>query len=136
MRLSSMGMSEPSKPSSEGRRYRSIHRDPPPASLVIAAAGYSDVVGVGLVDYVAQWAGYDTEECIQGAVDDGYAEVYRPDPCGDRRYDTYRLTAKGRRAADRYMGDVFKESAIEAKRAHEEREKMRRSGCDGFAPSQ
>ena len=130
--MSSMRMSEPS---SEGQHYRGIHRDPPPASLVIAAAGYSDVVGVGLVDYVAQWSGYDTEECIQGAVDDGYVEVYRPDLCGDRRYDTYRLTAKGRRAADKYMGDVFKESAIEAKRAHEEREKMRRSGRGGLVQS-
>ena len=34
------------------------------------------------------------------------------------------------------MGGVFKRSAIEAKRAHEEREKMRRSGRDGLAPSQ
>ena len=133
MRLSGMEMSEPS---SEGRRCRSSRRDPSPARLVIAAAGYSDVVSVSLVDYVAQWAGYDTEGCIQKAMDDGYIDVCYPNLYGDRKYDTYRLTAKGRRAADRYMGGVFKRSAIEAKRAHEEREKMRRSGRDGLVPSQ
>ena len=133
MRLSSMGMSEPS---SEGRHCRSTRSDPPPASLVIAAAGYSDVVRVSRIDYAAWWSGYDTEECIEDAMDDGYIEVYRFSPYGDRRYDTYRLTAKGRRAADGHMCDVLKESAIAAKRAHEEREKMRRSGRGGFAPSQ
>ena len=124
-----------SEVSSEGRRCRGIRRDPPPASLVIAAAGYSDVVGVGLVDYVAQWSGYDTEECIQGAMDDGDIEAYELSPHGDRKYDTYRLTAKGRRAADRYMSDVFKESAIEAKRIQKEHEEMRRSGRGGFVQS-
>ena len=132
MRLGSMEMSEPS---SEGRRYRSIHRNPPPTSPVITAAGGSDVVGVGLVDYVAQWAGYDTEECIQKAVDDGYVEVYRPDLCGDRRYDTCRLTAKGRRASDKHMKNVFRRSAIAAKRDQEEREEMRRGGRGGFVQS-
>ena len=111
MRLSGMEMSEPS---SEGRRCRSIRGDSPPARLVIAAAGYSDVVSVSLVDYVAQWAGYDTEGCIQKAMDDGYIDVCYPNLYGDRKYDAYRLTAKGRRAADRYMSDVFKESAIAA----------------------
>ena len=124
-----------SEPSSEGRRYRSIRRDPPPTSLVIAAAGYSDVVSVSRINYVAWWAGYDTEECIQKAVDDGDIEVYYPDVCGDRKYDTYRLTAKGRRAADRHMSNVFRRSAIEAKRDHEEREEMRRGGRSGPALS-
>ena len=132
MRLSSMEMSEVS---SEGRRYQSIRRDPPPVSPVVAAAGYSDTVGVALIDYAAWCAGYDTEECIQKAVDDGYIEVYCPDLCGDRRYDTYRLTAKGRRAADRHMIDVLKESAIEAKRDQEERDEMRRRGRGGPALS-
>ena len=131
--MSSMEMSEPS---SEGRRCRDIRRDPSPASLVIAAAGYSDMVSVSRINYAAWWTGYDTEECVQKAMDDGYIEVYYFNPYGARKYDTYRLTAKGRRAADRYMDGVFKRSAIEAKRAHEEREKMRRSGRDGFAPSQ
>ena len=132
MRLNSMEISETS---SEGRRYRSICRDPPPTSPVIAAAGYSDVVDVGIIDYAAWCAGYDTEECIQKAVDDGDIEVYEFSPYGARGYDAYRLTAKGRRAADRYMGDVFKRSAIEAKRAHEEREEMRRGGRDGLVQS-
>ena len=132
MRLSGMEMSESS---SEELRYRNIRRDPPPTSPVITAAGYSDVVGVGLIDYVAQWAGYDTEECIQKAVDDGDIEVYRFSPYGARRYDTYRLTARGRRAADRHMGDVLRRSAIAAKRDQEERKKMRRSGRDGPALS-
>ena len=121
--------------SSEDGRYRNIRRDPPPTSPVITAAGYSDVVGVGLVDYVAWWAGYDTEECIQKAVDDGDIEVYRFSPYGARRYDTYRLTAKGRRAADRHMSNVFRRSAIEAKRDQEEREEMRRRGRGGPALS-
>ena len=132
-RLSGKGITEPP---SEGQRYRSIHGDPPPASLVIAAAGYSDVVRVSRIDYAAWWSGYDTEECIEDAMDDGYIEVYRFSPYGDRRYDTYRLTAKGRRAADGHMCDVLKESAIAAKRDQEEREEMRRSGRGGFAPSQ
>ena len=119
---------EMSEPSSEGQRYRSIHRDPPPTSPVITAAGGSDVVSVSRINYVAWWAGYDTEECIQKAVDDGDIEVYYPDLWGDRRYDTYRLTAKGRRAADRRMSNAFRRSEIAAKRAHEECEEMRRSG--------
>ena len=126
---------EMSELSSKGRRYQSIRRDPPPTSLVIAAAGYSDMVSVSRINYVAWWAGYDTEECIQKAVDDGDIEVYEFSPYGTRKYDTYRLTAKGRRAADGYMGDVFKRSAIEAKRAYEEREEMRRGGRDGLVQS-
>ena len=93
------------------------------------------MVDVGIIDYAAWWGGYDTEECVQKAIDDGYIEVYCFNLYGDRKYDTYRLTAKGRREADRYMGDVFKRSAIEAKRDQEEREEMRRSGRDGFVQS-
>ena len=130
-----MSSMEMSAPSSEGRHYRSIRKDPPPVSPVIAAAGGSDVVSVSLINYVAWWTGYDTEECIEKAMDDGYIDVCYPDPYGDRKYDTYRLTAKGRRATDRHMSDVFRRSAIAAKRDHEEREKMRRSGRDGPALS-
>ena len=135
MRLSGTGMSEQSKPSSEGRRCRDIRRDPPPVSPVIAAAGGSDVVPVGRIDYVARWAGYDTEECIEKGVDDGYIELYYSNLYGEREYDTYRLTAKGRWASTRHLNDAFKESAAAAKRAHEAREEMRRSGRDGFVRS-
>ena len=132
MRLSGMEMSELS---SEGLRYRCIRSDPPPTSPVIAAAGGLDVVSVSRINYVAQWSGYDTEECIQKAVDDGDIEVYRFNLYGTRRYDTYRLTAKGRRAADRYMSDVFRRSEMAVKRDQEEHEEMRRRGRGGPALS-
>ena len=120
--------------SSEGRRgHQSVGREPTPASIVIAATGGSDVVDVGRINYVARRAGFNAEECIQRAVIEGDIEVYIPNPYGKREYDTYRLTAKGRRAADRHMSDVFKRSAIEVKRIQEEYEERRRSGRDGFA---
>ena len=81
MRLSSMEMPELS---SGGRRCRDIRRDPSPASLVIAAAGYSDMVSVSRINYAAWWTGYDTEECVQKAMDDGYIEVYCFNPYGAR----------------------------------------------------
>lgn len=93
------------------------------------------MVDVGRIDYVARWAGYGTEECIQKAVDDGDIEVYYLNLYGDREYDVYRLTAKGRRASDRHMSGVFKRSAIAARRIQEEYEEMRRSGRDGFVQS-
>ena len=80
-------------------------------------------------------AGYDTEECIQKAADDGDIEVYYLNLYGDREYDVYRLTAKGRRASDRHMSGVFKRSAVAARRIQEEYEEMRRSGRDGFVQS-
>ena len=129
-----MSGTEALESSNEDRRgHQSVGREPAPSSIVIAAAGGADEVDVGRINYVARWAGYNTEECIQRAVNEGHIEVYDFNPHGKREYDTYRLTAKGRRAADRHMTAVFKRSAIAAKRNQEEFDEMRRSGRDGFA---
>ena len=129
-----MSGTEALESSNEGRRgHQSVGREPTPASIVIAATGGSDVVDVGRINYVARRAGFNAEECIQRAVNEGHIEAYDFDLDGDREYDAYRLTAKGRRAADRHMSDVFKQGAIDAKRIQEEYEERRRSGRDGFA---
>lgn len=102
---------------SPGRRgRRSIREDPPPINPVIPAAGGSDTVIVDHIDYVAQWAGYDTEECIQKAVEDGEIELYYKNPYKCRELDVYRLTAKGRRESDRHTSEVFRKSAEAARR--------------------
>ena len=60
--------------------WRDLTGDPPPVNPVIPAAGVSCTVTVGLVDYVARRAGYDTEECIGKALDDGVIELdYKSD---------------------------------------------------------
>ena len=52
------------------RRRWSIRRNPLPINPVILASGGSDTVSVRMVNYVARWADYDTEECIQKALED------------------------------------------------------------------
>ena len=101
---------------SNSRRCRSIREDPLPINPVIPAAGGSDTVIVDFVDYVARWAGYDAEECIQKAVEDDMAELYYRNPYGERGLDMYRLTAKGRRESDRHAREVFRKSAEAAKK--------------------
>lgn len=109
---------------SNSRRCRSIREDPLPINPVIPAAGGSDTVIVDFVDYVARWAGYDAEECIQKAVEDDMVELYYRNPYGERGLDMYRLTAKGRRESDRHAREVFRKSAEAAK-------KWRRGRGDG-----
>lgn len=101
---------------SSRRGRRSIREDPLPINPVIPAAGGSDTVIVDHIDYVARWAGYDTEECIQKAVEDGEVELYYKNPYKDRELDVYRLTAKGRRKSDRRTREVFRKSAEAARR--------------------
>ena len=116
--MSCTGMSE----SPPGRPRLSIRRDPLSTSPAVIAAGFAETVSVDLVNYVAQGLGYDTEECIQKALEDDEIEMYQPN--GRRRgYDVYRLTARGRKAANRYLTEVFTESAERAKRAYEEEQR-------------
>ena len=106
MSLSGTGMSE----GSSGLPRRSIRSDPPSSNPAVIAAGFADMVDVDLVDYAATRLGYDTEECIQKALEDGEIEMYQPSG-GRRGYDVYRLTAKGRREANDHLRYVFRESA-------------------------
>ena len=101
---------------SNSRRCRSIREDPLPINPVIPAAGGSNTVIVDFVDYVARWAGYDTEECIQKAVEDDMVELYYRNPYGERGLDIYCLTAKGRRESDRHAREVFQKSAEAARK--------------------
>ena len=73
---------------------------------------------VDLVNYVATRLGYDTEECIQKALEDDEIEMYQPSG-GRRGYDVYRLTARGRREANEHLRDVFRESAEVARLEYE-----------------
>ena len=99
--------------------WRDLASDPPPVNPVIPAAGFSCTVTVDLVDYVARWAGYDTEECIEKALDDGVIELdYKSD--WSRDHDVYRLTAKGRRMSSEHMREVFVRSARAARKDYEE----------------
>ena len=109
-------MQESSTRQSRPRRRWSIRKNPLPINPVILASGGSDTVLVMMIDYVARWADYDTEECIQKALEDDEIEMYRPSPDGDRGYDLYRLTAKGRRRSDRHIRDVFRRSDELARR--------------------
>ena len=106
MSLSSTGMSE----WSTGLPRRSIRTDPPSSNPAVIAAGFDDLVAVDLVNYAAARLGYDTEECIQKALEDGEIEMYQPSG-GRRGYDVYRLTAKGRREANEHLRNVFRGSA-------------------------
>ena len=109
-----------------GRRCRSYRKDLPCTNPVIPAAGRHDLAGVAVINYVAQRLGYDTEECIRMALEDGYIELYHRNQHGYREYDTYRLTAKGRKARDEHTREVFQRSSEVAKRIKEEKE--RRNG--------
>ena len=97
---------------------QSIRRDPLDTNPAVVAAGFSETTDVGTIAYVAQRIGYDTEECIQKALEDHEIEMYQPSR-GKREYDVYRLTARGRRAADKHLRRVFQESAELAKRDYE-----------------
>ena len=110
----------------KGRRCRSYRKDLPCTNPVIPAAGRHDLAGVAVINYVAQRLGYDTEECIRMALEDGYIELYHRNQHGYREYDTYRLTAKGRKARDEHTREVFQRSSEVAKRIKEEKE--RRNG--------
>ena len=100
---------------------RSFHEDPPRINPVIPAAGGADTLSVSKIDYVARWARYDTEECIRRALEDGEIELFHRNQCGDRSYDMYRLTAKGRNAADEHMRGVIKRSREMTRRAMEQK---------------
>ena len=96
----------------------SIRRDPLPTNPAVVAAGFAETVDVDLVNYVAQRIGYDAEECIQKALEDDETEMYQPSG-GRRGYDVYRLTAMGRKAANRYLKEVFRESEKAARKKYE-----------------
>ena len=78
-----------------------------------------ETVSVYKVDYAAWPAGYDAEECIQKALEDGEIEMYRPSR-GRRGYDIYRLTAKGRRISDTHLREMLRRSAEAARLEYEE----------------
>ena len=103
--------------SSRSRPLQSIRRDPLPTNPAVVAAGFSETADVAVINYVARRIGYDTEECIQKALEDNEIEMYRPSR--NREYDVYRLTARGRRAADEHLRKVFQESAELARRGYE-----------------
>ena len=115
MSLSGTGKSE----WSTGLPRRSIRTDPPSANPAVIAAGFDDLVDVDLINYAAVRLGYDTEECIQKALEDDEIEMYQPSG-GKRGYDVYRLTAKGRREANEHLRYVFRESAEASRREYEE----------------
>ena len=100
-------------------RWRSIRTDPPPVNPVIPAALGSCTVVVAAIDYVARWAGYDTEECIEKAIEDGLIELDEKNEW-KRDYDVYRFTAKGRRASDAHARGVFDRSEELARRERED----------------
>ena len=107
----------------------------PPLNPVIPAAGLSSTVTVYLVDYVAQWAGYDTEECIEKALADGVIELeYKSD--WRRDHDVYRLTPKGLAQSGKHTRDVFERSARMARRDYEEdmRKRARAAGAAATGP--
>ena len=89
-------------------------------SPVILAAGLEETVTVNMVNYVARWIGYDAEECILKALEDGEIEIFETSPDGSRGYDIYRLTAKGRREADQHIIEVFQRGNEAAMRRYEE----------------
>ena len=102
------------------RRPRlSIRTDPMSPSPVILAAGLEETVTVNMVNYVARWIGYDAEECILKALEDGEIEMYKTSRLERRGYDLYRLTAKGRREADQHIHEVFQRGREAAMREYE-----------------
>ncbi len=103
---------------SDGRPLRSIRSDPPDTNPAVIAAGFSETTDVGTIAYVAGWIGFDTEECIQKALEDDEIKMYRPSR-GKREFDVYRLTARGRHAADKHLREVFQRSAERARRDYE-----------------
>ena len=105
--------------SSKGPRL-SIRRDPVSPNPAILAAGFEDMLSVNRVGYVARRIGYDAEECIQKALEDDEIEMYKQGGDGHRRYDVYRLTAKGREALVKHMREVSQRSAEAARRRREE----------------
>ena len=104
---------------SDSRPLRSIRRDPLPTNPAVVAAGFSETTDVGTIAYVAWRAGYDTEECIQKALEDDEIEMYQQTRDGSREFDVYRLTAKGRHAADKHLREVYRQSAELARRDYE-----------------
>ena len=104
-----------------GRRCRSFRKEPPRINPVIPAAGGAEEVCVALVNYVAQGTGYDTEECIRIALEDGVIELGHRSLPDYREYDTYRFTAKGARMRDEHTREVFQRSAEVARRVAEEK---------------
>ena len=88
-------------------------------SPVILAAGLEETVTVNMVNYVARWIGYDAEECILKALEDGEIEMYKTSRLERRGYDLYRLTAKGRREADQHIHEVFQRGREAAMREYE-----------------
>ena len=114
-----------------GRRCRSFRKDPPRINPVIPAAGGEDEVSVGLVNYVAQGTGYDTEECIRIALEDGVIELYHRNLPDYREYDTYRFTAKGAKMRDEHTWEIYGES-IKARLRMEEEERKKKG--DAWRP--
>lgn len=115
MSLSGMGTLR----QSNSDRWRSMRTDPPPINPVIPAAMGSHTVIADVVDYVARLTGYDAEECIQKAIEDGVIEL--DSKGGWKRGDgVYRFTAKGRKASDEYARGVFERSEEMARRNREE----------------
>ena len=102
-----------------GRQCRSFRKDPPRINPVIPAAGGSETVDVGIINYVAQRIGYDTEECIRIALEDGVIELHHRSLPDFREYDTYRLTAKGARMRDEHTREIFQLSAEMTRRIAE-----------------
>ena len=111
-----------------GRQRRSYRKDLPCTNPVIPAAGGNDVVNVAVINYVAQRLGYDTEECIRMALEDGHIELYHRNRSGYREYDTYRFTAKGCKARDEHTRRVYQKS-YEMARRHEEEERRKNGGA-------
>ena len=105
---------------SSSRPRLSVREDTSSPSPVILAAGFEKTVSVNMVNYVARWIGYDAEECILKALEDGEIEIFETSPDGSRGYDIYRLTAKGRREADRHLREVFQRGRETARREYEE----------------
>ena len=104
---------------SSSRPRLSVREDTSSPSPVILAAGFEKTVSVNMVNYVARWIGYDAEECILKALEDGEIEMYKTSRFERRGYDLYRLTAKGRREADQHLREVFQRGRETARREYE-----------------
>ena len=100
---------------------RSFREDPPPTNpVILSARGMANTASVAVIDYVARRLRYDTEECILRALEDGEIELFYRDRLGDRSYDMYRLTAKGRRAYEKHVRGMFKRPGEMAKQSDQQ----------------
>ena len=85
-----------------GRYSRYMRSLPQPFNPVVPMLGGADLVQREDLGYAARWAGDDADGCIREVAQAGLIELHRRNPCGYRRFDVYRVTAKGRGVYERF----------------------------------